>query len=63
MDGATTLILSFFEMIKSYIIVKTAKNNHEINKFSAGTSTQTHAIGFMANYDEETEEYDDDEDI
>lgn len=50
-------------MIKSYIIVKTAKNNHEINKFSAGTSTQTHAIGFMANYDEETEEYDDDEDI
>lgn len=52
----TSLILSFIEMLKSHIIVKTATNDKKIDELSTDTSTRV--IGFAPR--EEVEEENDD---
>lgn len=54
LDGLISLVLAFFEMIKSYITVKIVTNNQKINP--AGENEQTQAIGFV--YREEEQEDD-----
>ena len=56
LDSFTSLVLSFFEMIKSYFARVIATNNQKIQELSI--DTQKHAIGF--NIGEEVEDYDDD---
>lgn len=56
-DGFTSLILSFFEMIKSYFATVISKNNQKIQ---CNTPNSVHAIGFQYT-EEEGEEYDDDD--
>ena len=55
LDGFTSLVLSFFEMIKSYFALKIAKNNQKIQEVS---SEPQRMIGF--NLSGEEEEIDDD---
>lgn len=55
-DGLTSLVLSFFEMIKSYFALLIANNNQKIQELSI--DTPKHAIGFAI--EEEVEDYDDD---
>lgn len=57
LDGFTTLIVSFMEMIKSWFAVIIAKNNQKIQNLSAPDIPQR-AIGFALG--EEDEENDDD---
>ena len=57
LDGFTSLILSFFEMIRSYFGVIISRNNQKIAKLS--DDSPKHAIGFVVE-DREEEEYDDD---
>ena len=54
LDGFTSLVLSFFEMIKSYFARVIAKNNQKIQELSI--DTPKHAIGFSIG--EEVEDYD-----
>ena len=56
LDSFTSLVLSFFEMIKSYFARIIATNNQKIQELSI--DTQKHAIGFTIG--EEVEDYDDD---
>ena len=56
LDGFTSLVLSFFEMIKSYFARVIAKNNQKIQELSI--DAPKHAIGFAIG--EEVEDYDDD---
>ena len=56
-DGFTSLILSFFEMIKSYFAIIISKNNQKIQ---CNAPSSVHAIGFQYT-EEEEEEYDDDD--
>jgi hypothetical protein len=44
LDGFTSLVLSFFEMIKSYFALKIANNNQKIQELSA--DPPKHIIGF-----------------
>lgn len=53
LDGLTSLILSFFEMIKSYFAVKIAKSNQKIQEVSVEPK---HAIGFRIPDDDDYEE-------
>ena len=55
LDGFTSLVLSFFEMIKSYFARVIATNNQKIQELS--TDAPKHAIGFSIG--EEAEDYDD----
>lgn len=52
LDGLTSLILSFFEMIKSYFAVKIAKSNQKIQEVSVEPK---HVIGFTISDEEEVE--------
>lgn len=54
LDGFTSLILSFFEMVKSYLALKITANNQKMQQTS---TTSTHVIGF-ATGEEVEEEYD-----
>lgn len=45
LDGFTSLILSFFEMIKGYFALKIAQSNQKIQNLSTDVPTQC-AIGF-----------------
>lgn len=45
LDGFTSLILSFFEMIKGYFALKIAQNNQKIQNLSTDAPTH-HTIGF-----------------
>lgn len=56
LNGFTSLVLSFFEMIKSYFARIIAENNQKIQELSI--DTPKHAIGFAIG--EEVEDYDDD---
>ena len=56
LDGFTSLVLSFFEMIKSYFAHVIATNNQKIQELSI--DAPKHAIGFAIG--EEVEDYDDD---
>ena len=56
LDSFTSLVLSFFEMIKSYFARIIATNNQKIQELSI--DTPKHAIGFAIG--EELEDYDDD---
>ena len=56
LDGFTSLVLSFFEMIKSYFARVIAANNQKIQELSI--DAPRHAIGFAIG--EEVEDYDDD---
>ena len=56
LDGITSLMLSFFEMIKSYFACVIARNNQKVQELSI--DTPKHAIGFAIG--EEVEGYDDD---
>ena len=56
LDSFTSLVLSFFEMIKSYFARTIAINNQKIQELSI--DAPKHAIGF--NIGEEVEDYDDD---
>ena len=58
LDGFTSLILSFFEMIKSYFAIIISKNNQKIQ---CNAPEPLHAIGFQ--YSGEEEDFDDDDDI
>ena len=51
LDGFTSLVLSFFKMIKSYFAVKIAANNQKISILSDGKKT---ILGFRG----EVEDYD-----
>ena len=55
LDSFTSLILSFFEMIKSYFARVIAANNQKIQELSI--DTQKHVVGFTIG--EEVEDYDD----
>lgn len=55
-DGFTSLVLSFYEMIKSYFALLIAINNQKIQELS--TDTSKHVIGFAIG--EEVEDSDDD---
>ena len=55
LDGFTSLVLSFFEMIKSYFARVIATNNQKIQELSI--DAPKHAIGFAIG--EEVEDYDD----
>ena len=55
LDGLTSLILSFFEMIKSYFAIKIAKSNQKIQEASAEPK---YAIGFAVDVEEEVEDDD-----
>ena len=55
LDGFTSFVLSFFEMIKSYFAIIIAKNNQKIQDLSI--DAPKHAIGFAIG--EEVEDYDD----
>jgi len=57
LDGFTTLIVSFMEMIKSWFAVIIAKNNQKIQNLSAPDIPQR-AIGFTIG-----EEVEDDNDL
>ena len=57
LDGFTSLILSLFEMIKSYLAITISKNNQKIQ---CNAPSSTHAIGFQYIGEEDDEEYDDD---
>ncbi len=57
LDGFTSLILSLFEMIKSYLAITISKNNQKIQ---CNAPSSTHAIGFQYTGEEDDEEYDDD---
>lgn len=52
LDSLTALILSFFEMIKSYIGVVIHNNNEKMEDYQE----QTYAIGFQYTPEEEEEE-------
>lgn len=54
LDGFTSIILSFFEMIKSYMAVVINKNNQKIE----GDEGSTNLIGFQ--YTAEEENFEDD---
>ena len=56
LDGFTSLVLSFFEMITSYFARVIAANNQKIQELSI--DAPRHAIGFAIG--EEVEDYDDD---
>lgn len=56
LDGFTSLVLSFFEMIKSYFARVIATNNQKIQELSI--DAPKHAIGFAI--EEEVEDYNDD---
>ena len=56
LDGFTSLVLSFFEMIKSYFARIIATNNQKIQELSI--DAPKHVIGFTIG--EEAEDYDDD---
>ena len=56
LDSFTSLVLSFFEMIKSYFACVIARNNQKVQELSI--DTPKHAIGFAIG--EEVEDYDDD---
>lgn len=56
LDGFTSLVLSFFEMVKSYFARTIAINNQKIQELSI--DAPKHAIGFSI--EEEVEDYDDD---
>ena len=56
LDSFTSLVLSFFEMIKSYFAFVIARNNQKIQELSI--DAPQHAIGFTIG--EEVEDYDDD---
>ena len=56
LDGFTSLVLSFFEMIKSYFACVIATNNQKIQELSI--DAPKHATGFAI--EEEVENYDDD---
>ena len=55
LDSFTSLVLSFFEMIKSYFARVIATNNQKIQELSI--DAPKHAIGFAIG--EEVEDYDD----
>lgn len=55
MDSLTSLILSFLEMIKSYIGVIIHKNNEKMGEYSP---EQTNLIGFQYTPEEEEDEED-----
>lgn len=55
LDSFTSLILSFFEMIKSYFACVIARNNQKVQELSI--DAPQHAIGFAIG--EEVEDYDD----
>ena len=55
-EGITTLLLTFFELLKSKMAIKINKHNQLIQ----GGNSSTHAIGFCAP-DDNYEEEDDDE--
>lgn len=57
-DGFTSLILSFFEMIKSYFAIKISENNQKIQ---CNAPSSTHAIGFQYTEEEGDDYYDDDD--
>ena len=56
LDGLTSLVLSFVEMVKSYINVKIVSNGHKMGANNE-ECTSTNAIGFV--YNGEVEEEDD----
>ena len=56
LDGFTSLILSFFEMIKSYFAIIISKNNQKIQ---SNVPEPLRAIGFQ--YSGEEEDFDDDD--
>ena len=61
-DGITSLVLSFFEMIKSYISVKIAKCNQKIQ--NSVVQDDRRVIGFaIPDDDNEEEEEDETDDI
>ena len=56
LDGFTSLILSFFEMIKSYFAIIISKNNQKIQ---SNVPEPLQAIGFQ--YSGEEEDFDNDD--
>ena len=58
LDGFTSLVLSFFEMIKSYCALKIARSNQKIQECSVEPQ---HVIGFRV--EDEEVEYDDEDDL
>ena len=56
LDGFTSLVLSFFEMIKSYFAIIISKNNQKIQ---SNVPEPLHAIGFQ--YSGEEEDFDNDD--
>ena len=55
-DSLTTIIITFFEMIKSYVAVTIARNNQKIEEVSTRPQRQ---IGFVLPEEEEEVEIDD----
>lgn len=54
LDGFTSLVMSFFEMIKSYFAIKIATNDKKITDLSS--EVKKNIIGFSAG--EEVDDYD-----
>lgn len=48
LDGFTSLILSFFEMIKGYFALKIAQHNQKIHELSIDQPQTQRPIGFLA---------------
>ena len=51
-DGITSLVLTFLEMLKSYISIIIMKNNHKIQN---PEEVKTNTIGFVITKEEEEE--------